>query len=175
MTGEDHKEPFTLQGNLSSEELPARRAQNEVKEKASPSGPNLGDPETDKVKQEITTTRKDVETDVNEGEIAEAQYIANLQERIKDGDDTEAKFEYGQFYFRKRDFAEARKWFEEIEDEDMQAKYQLAVMYYDGLGVKTDYVRSNRFIKLRYHQGWCQRGCLGGRSPQNFIEPPTGT
>ena len=149
LTGEDHKEPFTLQGNLSSEELPTKKAQNEAKEKTSSSGPNHSDPETAKVKQEISTTRKDVETDVTEEEIEEAQYIANLQERIKDGD-TEAKFEYGQFYFRKRDFTEARKWFEEIEDEDMQAKYQLAVMYYDGLGVKTDYVRSKPFIKLMY-------------------------
>lgn len=151
LTENDYKEPFTLQGNFSSEGLPAKKAQNEVKEKTTSSGPrNLGSPATDTVKQD-TTPRKDAETDVTEREIEEAQYIASLQELIKDGD-TDAKFEFGQFHFQNRDFAEARKWFEEIEEEDMQAKYQLAVMYYDGLGVKADYVRSNRFIKIGCHQ-----------------------
>lgn len=60
----------------------------------------------------------------------------------------ELLFALGQFYFSHQDYARALKYFEKaagvrVEGRrkfSSQAKYQLGVMYYDGLGVKEDLV-----------------------------------
>lgn len=56
-----------------------------------------------------------------------------LKKRILKGD-TLAYFLRGQLYFEEGWYEEALEQFEEIEEEDHQATYQLGVMYYDGLG-----------------------------------------
>ena len=47
-----------------------------------------------------------------------------------------AKFQLGQFYFEREIFDKALIAFERIKSTDFQAKYQLGVMYYDGIGTK---------------------------------------
>ncbi|KAM7328659.1 hypothetical protein ACRRTK_012751 [Alexandromys fortis] len=56
-----------------------------------------------------------------------------LKERIKRGD-AMAYFLRGQLYFEEGWYEEALAQFEEIQENDHQAIYQLGVMYYDGLG-----------------------------------------
>lgn len=139
----DADNPLTLEGRLSNEEIPKerRRDSQEI------SRPNSSG----------TLSRKHVNTDVTENEIRETQLIVDLRERIRSGD-KDAQFELGQIYFEKREFKEARELFEGIEEDDMQAKYQLAVMFYDGLGVEADHVNmianlffgSQKFASLLY-------------------------
>ncbi|XP_004579064.3 LRP2-binding protein isoform X1 [Ochotona princeps] len=56
-----------------------------------------------------------------------------LKERIRKGD-VLAYFLRGQLYFEEGWYEEALEQFEEIQEKDHQATYQLGVMYYDGLG-----------------------------------------
>ncbi len=56
---------------------------------------------------------------------------------------SEAQFTLGQYYFTRGLYTEALGYFEraiDTEDSWGQAKYQLGVMYYDGLGVQLDMV-----------------------------------
>ena len=64
-----------------------------------------------------------------------------LLQRIGSGDNL-SKFQLGQFYFEREMYAKAFTEFLKIEETDIQAKYQLGVMYYDGLGVIEDAVRT---------------------------------
>lgn len=66
--------------------------------------------------------------------------------------DPGVQFALGQYHFSRQDYANAFKYFEKAagsrDDSNnhfsLQAKYQLGVMYFDGLGVKEDPV-SHRF------------------------------
>ena len=127
------QKPLSLEGKLSREDIPTERIQD------SRGDVHFSRQSSSKSNTSEAFSRKDVNTDVSENEIREAQLIASLQERVR-ADDKDAVFEFGQFYFEKRNFEEARTLFEQIENENMQAKYQLAVMFYDGLGVKADHV-----------------------------------
>ena len=64
-----------------------------------------------------------------------------LIERASAGDNL-AKFQLGQFYFEREVYDKALVAFERIKNTDLQAKYQLGVMYYDGLGQNSNPVRS---------------------------------
>lgn len=128
LEGEETK-PLSLEGKLSREDIPK-----EIRHDANFSRHSSGGR-----KSPESSSRKDVSIDVSESEIRDAQLIASLKERIESGD-KDAKFELGQFHFEHREFIEAKALFEEIDDEDMRAKYQLAVIYYDGLGTETDHV-----------------------------------
>ena len=129
-------EPMSIEGRLSSEAIPLNRNLQQENVPSSLGGPYVDSP--------LNTTesipKQDANTDVNETDIIDAQIIADLFQRIRAGDNY-AKFELGQFYFERRKYTDAKKLFEEISNENMQAIYQLAVMYYDGLGVETNYVR----------------------------------
>ena len=125
-------EPLLLEGTLSRENLPK-----EVGCDAHFSGQSSRRPTSVE-----SLSKKDVSAGVSENQIKDAQLLADLQERIKSGD-KDAKFELGQFYFDRRDFEEAKGLFEEIADENLQATYQLAVIYYDGLGVEANQVMTH--------------------------------
>ncbi|XP_037396421.1 LRP2-binding protein isoform X2 [Pygocentrus nattereri] len=60
-----------------------------------------------------------------------------LKSRAETGD-TKASFLLGQLYYEEGRYTEARTMFDGIKDEESQALYQLAVMYYDGLGTTAD-------------------------------------
>ncbi|CAH1784642.1 unnamed protein product [Owenia fusiformis] len=63
-----------------------------------------------------------------------------LKERIQDGN-KEAIFQLGQLYFEQENYDKAREQFQSAVDcggRDYQAKYQLSVMLYDGLGGPQD-------------------------------------
>ena len=128
LEGEDAK-PLLLEGKLSREDIPK-----DLGHDVNFSGESSG-----RRKSAESSSKKDVYIEVSESKIRDAQQVANLKERIESGD-KDAKFELGQFHFEHREFQEAKALFEEIDDENMQAKYQLAVIYYDGLGVEADHV-----------------------------------
>ena len=67
----------------------------------------------------------------------------------------EVLFAVGQYYFTQQDYAKALEYFEKAAKTEnkgnvftSQAKYQLGVMYYDGLGVKEDSVSTNSLCYL---------------------------
>ncbi|XP_039251248.2 LRP2-binding protein-like [Styela clava] len=62
----------------------------------------------------------------------------HLLEKIKSGD-KEAPFLLGQFYYEEELPQKAAIQFDDIKDVDYQAAYQLATMYFDGVGVNVDY------------------------------------
>ncbi|XP_072480262.1 LRP2-binding protein isoform X2 [Notamacropus eugenii] len=69
-----------------------------------------------------------------------------LKERINNGDPL-ARFLRGQLYFEEGWYEEALDQFEEIQENDHQAIYQLGVMYYDGLGTKANPVKGVEYMK----------------------------
>lgn len=130
----DYEDLPALQGKLSGESFPNR-----------PSAENLTRrPKSNSTKPKVSV--RDAEISVCEKQIREDCLRDNLLKKIKDGDQ-DAKFLLGQFFFSSHEYTEAAKWFLEIEDCDLQARYQLAVMYYDGLGLKTDYKKAIELIK----------------------------
>ena len=93
----------------------------------------------------------------NDGVLSDGRLQELLLERISSGDNL-AKFQLGQFYFEREMYEKAFAEFEKIKDLDVQARYQLGVMYYDGLGVIEDTVSS------------CRPVCTGiNRSFTNYI------
>ncbi|XP_028391369.1 LRP2-binding protein-like [Dendronephthya gigantea] len=49
-----------------------------------------------------------------------------------------SRFQLGQFYFEREIYEKAFVEFDKLKERDVQALYQLGVMYYDGLGVRED-------------------------------------
>ena len=60
-----------------------------------------------------------------------------LIKRAGSGDNL-AKFQLGQFYFEREIYDKALIAFQRIKSSDFQAKYKLGVMYYDGIGTKSN-------------------------------------
>lgn len=83
------------------------------------------------------------EQEVEEDEIADDRLEEILISRVNTGDNL-AKFQLGQFYFEREVYGKALISFERIKDTDFQAKYQLGIMYYDGIGTKPDPVRAQK-------------------------------
>ncbi|CAB4004360.1 LRP2-binding -like [Paramuricea clavata] len=68
----------------------------------------------------------------NDGVLSDEQLESLLLERT----DHVSRFQLGQFYFERKIYEKAFVEFEKLKDRDVQALYQLGVMYYDGLGVQ---------------------------------------
>ncbi|XP_072177450.1 LRP2-binding protein-like [Diadema setosum] len=68
-----------------------------------------------------------------------------LVDKVKKGDPV-ATFQLGQFYFEQERYKEAKKCFYDIRETDMQAKYQLGIMYFDGLGAEQDEKRGFQYM-----------------------------
>jgi TPR repeat protein len=79
----------------------------------------------------------------NDGVLSDEQLESLLLERT----DHVSRFQLGQFYFEREIYEKAIVEFEKLKDRDVQALYQLGVMYYDGLGVQENGVR---FIIFMY-------------------------
>ncbi|KAI4904918.1 hypothetical protein NFI96_033162 [Prochilodus magdalenae] len=62
-------------------------------------------------------------------------------------EDTQASFLLGQLYYEEGRYAEAETVFDGIKDREPQALYQLAVMYYDGLGTSHDQVKAVNYMR----------------------------
>ncbi|XP_001368974.2 LRP2-binding protein [Monodelphis domestica] len=69
-----------------------------------------------------------------------------LKDRIRKGDPL-ACFLRGQLYFEEGWYEEALDQFEEIQESDHQAVYQLGVMYYDGLGTEANPEKGVEYMK----------------------------
>ena len=85
----------------------------------------------------------------NDGVLSDERLESLLLERT----DHLSRFQLGQFYFEREMYEKAFVEFEKLKDRDMQALYQLGVMYYDGLGVQEDGVRfcQDILLLLRIH------------------------
>ncbi|KAK1804107.1 hypothetical protein P4O66_020152, partial [Electrophorus voltai] len=66
---------------------------------------------------------------------------ALMRDRADTGD-TQARFLLGQLYYQEGRYTEAETIFDGIKDSEPQALYQLAVMYYDGLGTTADQMKA---------------------------------
>lgn len=82
--------------------------------------------------------------ETEEDEISDELLEEILVKRAGSGDNL-AKFQLGQFYFEREIYDKALIAFERIKSTDFQAKYQLGVMYYDGIGTKSNPVSNNYF------------------------------
>ena len=75
--------------------------------------------------------------DDDDGVLTDDRLEKLLLDRINVGDKPSI-FQLGQFYFEREMYQKAFAEFNRIKDSDFQAKYQLGVMYYDGLGVEAN-------------------------------------
>jgi len=72
--------------------------------------------------------------------IGSQEWLDYMVDRSERGD-AHAHFSLGQYYFEKKDYPNALNYFKIADSKgNLQATYQLAVMYYDGLGVAEDQV-----------------------------------
>ncbi|XP_067314194.1 LRP2-binding protein [Pseudorasbora parva] len=97
----------------------------------------------------ITDIFKDIREElVQSGISAESveKAVSLLKEKAERGD-PEAAFLLGQFHYEEGRYAEAEVIFDGIKDEDPRALYQLAVIYYDGLGTKEDLGKAMEFMR----------------------------
>ena len=89
--------------------------------------------------------------ETHEDEISEELLEEMLVKRASGGDNL-AKFQLGQFYFEREIYDKALIAFERIKSTDFQAKYQLGVMYYDGIGTKSNPVRFSLEVHVHVHR-----------------------
>ena len=87
--------------------------------------------------------------ETEEDEISDELLEEILVKRAGSGDNL-AKFQLGQFYFEREIYDKALIAFERIKSTDFQAKYQLGVMYYDGIGTKSNPVSINYFTSINF-------------------------
>ena len=80
----------------------------------------------------------------NDGVLSDERLEGLLLERT----DHVSSFQLGQFYFEREIYEKAFVEFEKLRERDVQASYQLGVMYYDGLGVQENAVRE--FYIMQY-------------------------
>ncbi|XP_074131034.1 LRP2-binding protein isoform X1 [Sminthopsis crassicaudata] len=95
--------------------------------------------------QKLNKWKKEKEDYYNHSKLVE-KALQLLKERIKKGDPL-ARFLRGQLYFEEGWYEEALDQFEEIQENDHQAVYQLGVMYYDGLGTKANPEKGVEYMK----------------------------
>ncbi|XP_072520149.1 LRP2-binding protein [Salminus brasiliensis] len=69
-----------------------------------------------------------------------------LKSRAETGD-TQASFLLGQLYYEESRYTEAKAMFDGIKDREPHALYQLAVMYYDGLGTTADQIKAVDYMR----------------------------
>ncbi|XP_078004629.1 LRP2-binding protein isoform X1 [Phascolarctos cinereus] len=95
--------------------------------------------------QKLTKWKKDKQDYYNHSKLVE-KALQLLKERMRKGDPL-ARFLRGQLYFEEGWYEEALDQFEEIQENDHQAVYQLGVMYYDGLGTKANPEKGVEYMK----------------------------
>ena len=72
--------------------------------------------------------------------IGSPQWLDYMTDRSERGD-SQAHFSLGQYHYEKKDYTKALSYFNMADNKgNIQATYQLAVMYYDGLGVAENQV-----------------------------------
>lgn len=95
----------------------------------------------DSVRSSFSSLQKD-----SDGTLGDERLEELLFQRITCGDNL-AKFQLGQFYFEREMYEKAFTEFDKIKETDVQAKYQLGVMYYDGLGIAEDAVKGFQIME----------------------------
>ncbi|XP_036620664.1 LRP2-binding protein isoform X2 [Trichosurus vulpecula] len=96
--------------------------------------------------QKFTQWKKDNKQDYHDHSKLVEKALQLLKERIRKGDPL-ARFLRGQLYFEEGWYEEALDQFEEIQESDHQAVYQLGVMYYDGLGTEANPEKGVEYMK----------------------------
>ena len=127
------EDAFSLHRKLTGEELPKSKKHSK---------------DFVKRKNEHTSSRSESssheEVEVFKDVIPDEKIERELRENVKTGN-ADAKFVLGEFLYQKERYQEAKEIFGKIKDNDPEAQYQLAVICYDGLGARPDYVC---FIRL---------------------------
>ena len=91
----------------------------------------------------------------DDGVVTDERLESLLLERIQTGHKPSI-FQLGQFYFEREMYEKAFVEFDKIKETDFQAKYQLGVMYYDGLGVRENSVNlESAFILIQMYFLYC--------------------
>ncbi|XP_051514552.1 LRP2-binding protein isoform X1 [Myxocyprinus asiaticus] len=70
-----------------------------------------------------------------------------LQKEKAERGDSQATFLLGQLHYEEGRYTEAEMIFDSIRDQDPRALYQLAVIYYDGLGTKEDLSKAIEYMR----------------------------
>ncbi|XP_056328695.1 LRP2-binding protein [Danio aesculapii] len=83
----------------------------------------------------------------SETNAATVEKTVNLLKEKAETGDSQATFLLGQLHYEQGHYAEAELIFDTIKEEDPQALYQLAVIYYDGLGTKEDLGRAVEYMR----------------------------
>ena len=85
-----------------------------------------------------------------------SQWLDYMTDRSERGD-SQAHFSLGQYHYEKKEYTKALSYFNMSDNKgNIQATYQLAVMYYDGLGVAENQVRvCVCMMRIRAHVCMC--------------------
>ena len=96
----------------------------------------------------------DASAETNENESTGSHVIGSpgwldyMTDRSERGD-SQAHFSLGQYHYEKKEYTKALSYFNMADNKgDIQATYQLAVMYYDGIGVEENQVCHCVFVYL---------------------------
>ena len=80
--------------------------------------------------------------------IGSPEWLDYMRDRSERGD-FQAHFSLGQHHYEKKEYTKALSYFNMADNKgNIQATYQLAVMYYDGLGVPENHVSLCVYISL---------------------------
>ncbi|XP_051715942.1 LRP2-binding protein [Ctenopharyngodon idella] len=104
---------------------------------------------TSKFLNEITEIYKDIREELTQSESSVESVektVILLKEKAERGD-SQAAFLLGRLHYEEGRYAEAEIIFDGIKDEDPRALYQLAVIYYDGLGTKEDLGKAIEYMR----------------------------
>ncbi|XP_043113262.1 LRP2-binding protein [Puntigrus tetrazona] len=117
---------------------------------------------TSKLLDEINQIYHDVREESMHSETpgVSVERIAILLKEKAERGDPQAAFLLGQLHYEEGRYTEAEATFEGIKDEDPRALYQLAVIYYDGLGTKEDLAKAVEYMRTVAFWDPSEVGCI---------------
>ncbi|KAF4105115.1 LRP2-binding protein isoform X2 [Onychostoma macrolepis] len=117
---------------------------------------------TSKLLNEINEIYQDIREESMQSETTGGSVektVILLKEKAERGD-SQAAFLLGQLHYEEGRYAEAEVIFDSIKDEDPRALYQLAVIYYDGLGTKEDLSKALEYMRTVAFWDSSEVGCI---------------
>ncbi|KAL1261637.1 hypothetical protein QQF64_006902 [Cirrhinus molitorella] len=117
---------------------------------------------TSKLLDEINEIYQDIREESMQSETTGEKVektVLLLKEKAERGD-SQATFLLGQLHYEEGCYTEAELIFDDIKDEDPQALYQLAVIYYDGLGSKEDLAKAIEYMRKVAFWDSSEVGCI---------------
>ncbi|XP_073677291.1 LRP2-binding protein-like [Garra rufa] len=117
---------------------------------------------TSKLLDEINETYQDIKESLQSAEPTGEKLektVLLLKEKAERGD-SQAAFLLGQLHYEEGRYVEAELIFDDNKDEDPRALYQLAVIYYDGLGSKEDLGKAIEYMRKVAFWDSSEVGCI---------------